>query len=434
MYLIIMPNLFQKIKIAVFFATIILAGFGFANKTSATGGMTGDSAFYNLTILNNSGANGTTSPSVIFMNVASTTGTFTAITPSTKIQFPAGATTTFNNFTLNGQAAGTKIMLRVGATTTQNQQFNIDVLGTESISYTDFMDTNACDDTTNLLATDGTNADSGGNSCIDFSTQSTMTQRNFGWAVNDGNLSTGGLRNGINNPITSVRSGEVLRLRMDMSVTNATLAQSSKQFTLQYKTLGAGCASGSYTTIGTAGSSEIWRGYNNPSVADQSTLTNYILDPSNALESYEENGASVANPTAVSAGSAGEWDWVLQDNGAVVGESYCFKMVKTVGLADLNGYTNYPQLTTITSAASQGAAGSVIQGDTGAPSSENPTGGATNQGGGSGSGGGDGGGTPQGGGSDQGGGGGSTVFNWKNIFFATAWKDFQNLFSIFSFK
>ena len=79
--------------------------------------MTGDSAFNNLTILNNSGTDAETNPGIIFTAAASTTGTFTAITPSTKIRFKAGATTTLQNLTLDGQDSGTKITLRAATST-----------------------------------------------------------------------------------------------------------------------------------------------------------------------------------------------------------------------------------------------------------------------------------------------------------------------------
>lgn len=403
------------------------------------GSMASTSAFNNLIVLNNSGTDATTSPSVIFKNVASTTGTFTAIVPSTKIQFPVNATSSVNNLVLNGQAAGTKIMLRGATTTGGTDRFGFDVLGTESISYTDFMDTNACRASgVNLSATDGTNQNSGNNSCIDFTAAtSVFTQRNYGWAINDGNLSTGGLRSSINSPITSVRDSEIIRLRMDVGVSGGSLSQGAQLFTLQYAALSGTCAASSYSAVGAAGSGSIWRGYDNASLSDDTTLTSYVLNPSNTLESYEENGSDTTNSVAISAGSFGEWDWSLQNNGATAGTTYCFRMVKDISTAFTGGYTNYPQLTTITSAASIGAAGSVISGDPGTPSSETPRGGGTNLGGGSGSGGGDGGGTPVGGGTNQGGGGGSEVLRPFLRFFAIPdnhWQDIFKLVKIFSFR
>jgi len=154
--------------------TVYLSG---SSQQDVAGVLTGNSAFNDLNILNNSGSNGTTSPSVVFRNVASTTGTFTAVTANTKIQFPANATSSVQNLTLDGQAVDTEIMLR-GATTTGGVQFGLDVLGTDSISFTDFMDTGACGSAANLDATDGTSIDSGNNSCVDFVAVATLTLGN----------------------------------------------------------------------------------------------------------------------------------------------------------------------------------------------------------------------------------------------------------------
>jgi len=231
---------------------------------------------------------------------------------------------------------------------------------------------------------------------------STLTQRNYGWAVDDGNLTTGGLKAAKNNSTTIFNTG-VLRLRIDVAVSSANLSAGAKTFTLQYKTLGAGCgAAESWTTLGAVDSGVIWRGYNNASLVDGTTLTNVLLDPSNIFESYEEDGSSVANPTAVSNGSAGEWDWVVQNNGAVIGETYCFKMVETTGLTDFSAYTNYPQITVALGTGSGGGGGSG-----GTAPEAGATGGGTDQGGGSGQGdppppGSTGGGTGEGGGAGGG--------------------------------
>ena len=132
-----------------------------------SGTMTEGSAFNNLMILNNFGTDASSSPSVVFSDAASTTGTFTAIIPSSKIRFKAGATTTLQNINISGQAAGTKVSLSA-ATTTANPTWGIEVPGTALISFADVMDSNACSDNADIDATDGTNLDSGGNSCWTF--------------------------------------------------------------------------------------------------------------------------------------------------------------------------------------------------------------------------------------------------------------------------
>jgi hypothetical protein len=128
---------------------------------SLSGTMTGTSAFNNLAITNTSGA-GSSSQSVRFLSVASTTDTFTMYA-STSAQFLAGATSTFQNVSLSG-ASGQKVYLRSG---TPGTQYGFYVPGTQkTVSYVDVRDSSACP--TIILATDGTNVNSGNNTCWTF--------------------------------------------------------------------------------------------------------------------------------------------------------------------------------------------------------------------------------------------------------------------------
>ncbi|OGF80951.1 hypothetical protein A2930_02610 [Candidatus Giovannonibacteria bacterium RIFCSPLOWO2_01_FULL_45_34] len=304
--------------------------------------------------------------------------------------------------------------------------WGLEVPGTASITYTDVMDSNACKVAeSNIDATGGTNTDSGGNACWTFASATAFTQRNYGWAVNDGSLTTAGLRNGVNGPITEVANGEVLRLRTDVAISTANLSGGAQAFTLQYKSFGGSCASGSYADIGGVGSGTIWRGYNT-AAADNATLPNYLLDYNNVKQSFTEDGVSASNPGAVTVGSAGEWDWALQNNGATANTTYCFRMVKTDGGVALT-YSAYPTLSTAESAATFAGGGG--GGGGGAPA-ETPATGATNQGGG-------GGGTPTptpsetpttGGSGGGGGGGGGDAFLRNFRFFTSIWELFDPLF------
>ncbi|MBU6415444.1 hypothetical protein KGQ34_04380, partial [Patescibacteria group bacterium] len=137
-----------------------------------SGTMTGTTgAFNNLTILNNSGTNPDTNPAIIFANNASTTATFTATLASTTIRFPASATSTFVNFTLNGQAANSRVWLR---SSTAGTPWGLIVTGTQSVSYADVQDSYACDGST-ITASNGTNNNSGNNSCWTFAASSVAT-------------------------------------------------------------------------------------------------------------------------------------------------------------------------------------------------------------------------------------------------------------------
>lgn len=138
--------------------------------------------------------------------------------------------------------------------------------------------------------------------------------------------------------------GDVLRLRMNMGVSFAALTAGSQRFKLEY---GEGSNCGSIATwqeVGQTGSSTIWRGYDNASVSGGSTTPSVVLSTSDTAESYEEENDSVLNPNTILAGDAGEWDWVLENNGATRNTTYCFRMVKSDGLP-FNTYARYPQVT-----------------------------------------------------------------------------------------
>jgi len=138
--------------------TVTLAG---SSQQTLSGTMTGSSDFNNLTVTNASGSDPDTSPSVIFASSASAAGTFTATTADTKLRFNAGSTYTMVNISFNGQATGTRVYLR---SSTGGTQWNLTSTGTQTVSNTDVKDSNACGGDT-IDATDGTNFDSGNNSC-----------------------------------------------------------------------------------------------------------------------------------------------------------------------------------------------------------------------------------------------------------------------------
>jgi hypothetical protein len=146
-----------------------LYGNGGTTLLSGTGQQTfsgtGELYFGNLKISNTSGTDAQSDPGVVFNSLVSATGTLTAILPNTKIQFKANATTTLNNLTLNGGASGTRVSLR---STSSGSQFGLAVSGTRLISYTDVKDSHACSIYSYIDASDGTNQNSGNNSCWTF--------------------------------------------------------------------------------------------------------------------------------------------------------------------------------------------------------------------------------------------------------------------------
>jgi len=177
----------------------------------------------------------------------------------------------------------------------------------------------------------------------------TLTQNDWRWYENADNVQPGTAKANENTAITGVNPAEVLRTRMNLTVTDGDMAADSKAFKLQYGQ-GTDCtAIGTWNDVGAIDSGTIWRGYNNSTPADGATIgvSDYLLSASDVAESYEEENNSVNNPRAINATQDGEWDWVVQENGATTNTTYCFRMVESDDTA-LDGYNTdgYPKLTT----------------------------------------------------------------------------------------
>jgi len=177
----------------------------------------------------------------------------------------------------------------------------------------------------------------------------TLTQNDWRWYENADNVQPGTAKANENTAITGVSPAEVLRIRINLTVADDNMAADDKAFKLQYGQ-GTDCtAIGTWNDVGAIDSGTIWRGYNNSTPTDGATIgvSDYLLSTSDVAESYEEENNSVNNPRAINNGQDGEWDWVVQENGAAANTSYCFRMVESDGTA-LDGYNtdSYPKLTT----------------------------------------------------------------------------------------
>lgn len=142
----------------------------------------------------------------------------------------------------------------------------------------------------------------------------------------------------------SVKANDVLRLRLAMRANVATVA-ATDSFKLQYAP-GETCTPAlSWSDVGSSSASTIWRGYDNAASSSGTTLPSLLLSVSSTTETYEEQALSAAAPNALSADQSGEWDWVIQNNGAPTGTAYCFRVVMSDGQS-LKDYEEYPQLVT----------------------------------------------------------------------------------------
>ena len=172
-----------------------------------------------------------------------------------------------------------------------------------------------------------------------------FTQDDFRWYEDNDAIQPVTPKAAENTAITGVTNGEILRIRTNILVGTADLGAGIQAFKLQYGQ-GSDCtAIGSWTDVDVSFGSGIWRGHNGTPV-DGTTLTATLLTASDVVESYEEGNPSVNNPNAITNGQQGEWDWVIENNGALDSTTYCFRTIKTTGQV-LSGYNNYPKLTTV---------------------------------------------------------------------------------------
>lgn len=172
------------------------------------------------------------------------------------------------------------------------------------------------------------------------------------WPVGVSNL-------GENTPMTGsdepMGRDERLRIRMNLTVRNATMPALGSSFKLQFGQRVTSCtaiAGGSWTDLGTTTSSAIWRGYNAGGVSDGTALS---IDPpsvgtlnltvSDTAGTYEEENNTAPNPYLVAEDADVEYDWNVQQNGANASTTYCFRMVDNSGAA-LGGYLDWPQVRT----------------------------------------------------------------------------------------
>lgn len=148
----------------------------------------------------------------------------------------------------------------------------------------------------------------------------------------------------IDSNTTVVKDGDMLRLRINAEVTNASSTVGTT-FKLQYAAADTCSLASVWVTMGDSASSTIWRGYDEAGVADHSTLSSSVLASSTVNETFEESGHATNTPNEIGIGEVGEWDFAIEDNGAATGTNYCFRLVEGDGTA-FSTYTSYPEVLT----------------------------------------------------------------------------------------
>jgi hypothetical protein len=189
-------------------------------------------------------------------------------------------------------------------------------------------------------------------------------QNDFEWFIPEGTVTltdawpTGGIDIPENTPLLQIPatflpldSGDQVRLQMNFTVTGTLLAAATEDFQLEYDADTDCTTASGWEDVGAKASGEIWRFYAQGTITDGDTQVNQILSSDATAEGdYSESNPSQTNPNQIEINDNSEWDWAIENNGAVENTTYCFRMVIEDGgsgtpfgsyIAD-----SYPKLTT----------------------------------------------------------------------------------------
>ena len=159
--------------------------------------------------------------------------------------------------------------------------------------------------------------------------------------------------------ISSPAEGTPFRLRLDVGVGSSDLAASGQDFELQYAVQSGGSCSatpaGNYANV----SSSTPVGYYN-----DTNLTNGLaladangVDPTESgtiisQEYLQDSTTTFTNPSAITDGEYGMWDFGLVMYHAIGGTTYCMRVADSTGGA-LDTYSQFPEITTPASTVAQ---------------------------------------------------------------------------------
>lgn len=151
-----------------------------------------------------------------------------------------------------------------------------------------------------------------------------------------------------------VQPGELVRIRMSLAVSGASMPAGADSFNLQYAARTTTCtAISNWLPLGEVGSSTaLWRGVNNSPTdgavlsGDPPTGGDLLIAASNVAGTYQEENPSAATPYTAFPGDKIEYDWVVQHNNADDKTSYCFRMIESTG-TEFDTYGTYPVIRTV---------------------------------------------------------------------------------------
>ena len=154
-----------------------------------------------------------------------------------------------------------------------------------------------------------------------------------------------------------VDPADIVRFRMNITVTEATLAADTEDFILQYKETNDCTDASAWTDVDVAAGGGTWRFTSGTDIADNTALGSdppgggeLNLTESDVAGRYNRSDPTTTNPFEVlSTPEDFEWDWDIEYNGNAEAHTYCFRMAKNDGgAAALNGYNSdsYPKIDT----------------------------------------------------------------------------------------
>ena len=155
-----------------------------------------------------------------------------------------------------------------------------------------------------------------------------------------------------NAPMTSanerVGGGDVVRLRMNVTVSGSALSANNTSFSIQYAELPSGSSCSALTNwapVGAKGGDVTFR-LANTSQGDSTTITSTLLSDSNVGGLLSELNPSATNPNAVTVSQKVEYDWPIEYASARFSNAtICFRMVEG-SATTFATYTQYPQILT----------------------------------------------------------------------------------------
>lgn len=179
-----------------------------------------------------------------------------------------------------------------------------------------------------------------------YATDPVYTQQSYRFFSNTNSTDVGSALAVNNAPVSTNSTSTAFRLRTLMRVDVIGVSTNGITLKLQFALKGNGTCSSPDNAYSDVTTSTAIAYNDNALSSDGSGLTSNASDPTDSSrtirnQTYEELNNFTNSQASIAAGEDGMWDFSLKPNGVTLGQTYCFRMVKSDG-TELNSYTNYP--------------------------------------------------------------------------------------------